>query len=99
MCFGEHKFRTCIKAANLDENGNPFNPDWKNWSQPKYRIWMDANLDSNRPSGVGFSFDVSYRGGSYSLVGSRLQSRTEKIAREIANNHEIVEYFNEWLGV
>ena len=99
MCFGEHKFRTCIKAENIDEHGKPFNPDWKNWNQEKWRNWYEAKKATDRASGVGFWFGGSGCGHSDSCVGSRLHSRNSEIAERIGNNSEITEYFNEWTGV
>ena len=99
MCYGEHKFRICIKAANLDEDGKPHNFDWLNWNEQKWRIWMKASKQPKRPSGVGFSFDDSGSDDSGSVLGSCLHFKTDAIALKLAKDPEIIEYFNEWMGV
>ena len=98
QAFGEHKFRRCIVAANLDENGKPYIPDWLK-SDAKWRNWYISREDKNRPSGVGFVFNLSAYVYDISDFGSRLHSKNEAIANAIAADPEITEYFNEWMGV
>ena len=98
QAFGEHKFRRCIVAANLDENGKPYIPDWLK-SDAKWRNWYWAKEDKSRPSGVGFVFHFSYYVDDDSFLGSRLHSKNSEIAAQLANDAEITEYFNEWMGV
>lgn len=99
MEFGEHKLKTCIKAANLDENGKPFIPDWKDWNQDKWRGWMDAFKTEDRPSGVGFRFSCSGYACDFSSVGSRLYSRKSETVKKLLTDPEVVEYWNEMMGV
>jgi hypothetical protein len=97
-CFGEHKLRVCVDAANLNEDGTPFEVDWKS-SKRKYISWMIIQEDKSRPAGVGFVFLSSYFVYVITDLGSRLYSKNDEISIALAKNPEIVEYFNEMMGV
>jgi hypothetical protein len=99
VMFGKHKHDTCTEAANLDENGKPFVPDFTDGTLKHFPFYV-AVKDASRPSGVGFRFSGSDFGLVFSDLGSRLgYSRTSDIVREIGNNAEITEYHNEAMGV
>src|ERR1700757_1577665 len=97
QCFGEHKYRTCIEAANMDENGELFEP--KPDDDYAVEIWYRRVRDTNRPSGVGFVFGDPVFDFDYATVGSRLLSRNRDIAKAIGSDPQVTEYFNEWRGV
>ena len=94
--FVEHKLITCIEHANMVD-GKKWIINWLDGSE-KWRNWFWAQVDKNRPSGLGFSFiGASGCDRSHTAVGSRLYFRTREIARELGNDPEILEYVNEYI--
>lgn len=73
-------FAKLILIARVLNEG--WQPDWNNDDEAKYYPWFDMETYPDRVgSGVGFSFHVSYYGGSGTNVGSRLCFKSRDLAK------------------
>ncbi len=77
VAYREAKIIT--KALNQFD-GEPWEPDWSNWSEGKYYPWPRVDTSDGNKAGSGFSdFDYDY-GRTDASVGSRLCFKSSELA-------------------
>lgn len=98
--FALHRIETVMKADNLTaNNGEPHVKDWKKGNQRTWFPVYDAVEDETKPAGVGFSFNVACFVCSGAAVGYRLGLFSSERVEAILTTEEMIEAYNQYMGV